>query len=71
MTKIITFNHIGILSPLYEENCTIVASNTITIVRTKTKRSEFFLDKFKVPKLAIFSLILRNGRYVVKYSVKY
>ena len=60
MTKIVTFNHIGILIPLYEENCTIVASNTKTIVRINTKISEFFLDRCKVAKLAIFSFILRN-----------
>jgi hypothetical protein len=57
MTKIVTFNHIGILTPLYEENCTIVASNTITIVRINTKISEFFLDRFTVTKLAIFFFI--------------
>jgi len=56
--KIATFSHIGILTPLYEENFTIVESNTITVVKIKTKISEFFLDRFTVTRLAIFSFIM-------------
>lgn len=63
ITKITTFNHIGIFTPLYDENFTIVASITNIDVRIKPKTSAFFLDKFKVVKLVIFSFILRNGRY--------
>jgi hypothetical protein len=60
MTNIVTFNHIGILSPLYVENFTIIESNTRTIVNIKTKISEFFLDRFKLVRQSIFSFVVRN-----------
>jgi hypothetical protein len=40
MTKMATFNQIGILAPLYEENSTIVESITETAVKIKMKIKE-------------------------------
>jgi hypothetical protein len=64
MTKIATFNQIGILAPLYEENSTIVESITVTDVNIKMKINEFFLVRVNVAKLAIFFFILRNRRHM-------
>ena len=47
MTKIITFNHVGNSTPLYEEKLTIVVSNTIIVVITKMKVSAVFLFRVK------------------------
>jgi hypothetical protein len=58
MRKIPTFSQIGILTPLYEEKSTIVDSNTITVVKTKMRISEFLLVRSTVANLIIFSFIL-------------
>jgi len=48
MTKIATFNQVGDSTPLYEENSTIVESNTTMTVKIKIKISEVFLLRVKV-----------------------
>ena len=48
VTKIATFNQVGDSTPLYEENSTIVESNTTTVVKIKMKVSEVFLLSVKV-----------------------
>ena len=63
MMKIAKFIHVEIFTPLYDENFTIDASITKTVVRIKTKISAFLLDSFKVVKLSIFFIILSNIGY--------
>jgi hypothetical protein len=48
MTKIVMFNQVGSLTPLYEENSTIVESNTTIVVKIKMKISEVFLLSVKM-----------------------
>jgi hypothetical protein len=48
MTKIVMFNQFGSLIPPYEENSTIVESNTTMAVKIKMKISEVFLLSVKV-----------------------
>jgi hypothetical protein len=48
MIKIATFNQVGNSTPLYEENSTIVESNTTTAVKINIKISEVFLLRVKV-----------------------
>jgi hypothetical protein len=48
MTKIVMFNQVGDSIPLYEENFTIVESNTTMVVKIKMKVSEVFLLSVKV-----------------------
>ncbi len=67
ITKIAKFNEVGNSTPLYEENLTIVESNTAMAVKIKMKISDFFLVRFKVARLIIFSFTLQNRRrYVPK-----
>jgi hypothetical protein len=48
MIKIVTFNQVGDSTPLYEENSTIIESNTTMVVKIKMKTSEVFLLRVKV-----------------------
>ncbi len=47
MTKIAMFNQVGNSTPLYEENSTIVESNTTMVVKIKMKISEVFLLRLR------------------------
>jgi hypothetical protein len=58
ITKIAKFNEVGSSTPLYEENFTIVESNTAMAVKIKMKISDFFLVRFKVVRLITFSFTL-------------
>jgi hypothetical protein len=62
ITKIAKFNEVGNSTPLYEENFTIVESNTAMAVKIKMMISDFFLVRFKVARLIIFSFTLQNRR---------
>jgi hypothetical protein len=48
MIKIAVFDRLERSTPLYEENSTIVESNTIMVVKTKIKTSEVFLLRVKL-----------------------
>jgi hypothetical protein len=48
MIKIRTFNQVENSIPLYEENSTIVESNTTTVVKINIKISEVFLLSVRV-----------------------
>ena len=47
-TKIALFNEVGSSTPLYEENSTMVESNTTMHVKIKMKTSEVFLLRVKL-----------------------
>jgi hypothetical protein len=47
MIKIAIFEEIGSSTPLYEENSTMLESNTIMLMKSKMNRSEVFLLKVK------------------------
>ena len=67
ITKIAKFNWIGNSTPLYDENFTIVESNTAMNVKIKIKISDFFLVRFKLAILLTFSFALRTRRYMRKF----
>ena len=48
MIKIATFNQVEDSTPLYEENSTIIESNTTMAVKIKMKTSEVFLLSVKL-----------------------
>jgi hypothetical protein len=48
ITKIAMFNHVGDLTPLYEEKSTIVESDIITVMKIKMNISEFSLPRVNV-----------------------
>jgi hypothetical protein len=59
MTKMVKFNGVGSSTPLYEENFTIVESNTAMAVKIKMKIRDFFLVRCKLARLIIFLHIIK------------
>lgn len=58
ITKTAMFNQVGILTPLYVENSTIIESNTASAVKTKMKISAVFLLNDSVANFIIFSFAI-------------